>query len=112
MKFIKKLITLLFLLFIFSYLLKNIINYQKKLVFYQTYKMEYEKEKNYNRYLKTEIIKKKSDVEIEKTIRNKLNLLKENEIAIILPSPSPSSPAPTPTLKVNWERWRQVFFSY
>ena len=60
--------------------------------------------------LRTEIVKKKSVDEVEKTIRNKLNLLKENEVAIIIPSPT-KSPRITPTpILANWEKWWKVFF--
>ena len=60
--------------------------------------------------LKTEVVRKKSQEEIEKTIRNDLNLLKNNEVALILPSPTkiPSSISPTPL--PNWRQWWQLFF--
>lgn len=112
MKLIKKTIYFVLIILLFSHLIKNIINYQKSVNFYQAYKTDYEKEKRYNRYLKTEIIKKKSEKEVEKTIRNKLNLLKDGEATIILPSPSPNAPMSTPTIKNNWKRWQEVFFSF
>lgn len=110
MKLFKKTILFFFLLFLFFSLLKNILNYQARLQFYQDYKKEYEKEKNRQRQLQTEILKKKSSIEIEKTIRNKLNLLKEDEVAVLLPSPTLSPAFPTPIPLPNWVKWWQVFF--
>lgn len=111
MAIIKKLFFILLIIFLFSSLVPNVFNYKNKLSFYQQTKKEYEAEKKKQIELKTEIVKKKSADEVEKTIRNKLNLLKENEIAIIIPSPTYAPKiTPTPVL-VNWEKWWKVFFN-
>lgn len=110
MKWLKKLILFFFIFFLFSSLLKNIINYQSKIKFYQDYKKEYEEEKKRHRKLNTEVIRKKSLGELEKTIRDKLNLSKEGEVIIILPSPTPPPPTPTPTPAANWLKWWRLFF--
>lgn len=110
MNFVKKLV----LIFIFSFLCvstyKNIINYQAKRAFYEDYKRRYEEEKKRNITFKTELLKKSDANEMEKTIRNKLNLLKENEVAIILPSPTPAPVIVTPTPLPVWQQWWEVFF--
>ena len=100
MKLIRKIGFVLLLLFLSSSLLRNILDY----------KNDYEKEKKRNIELKTEVVKKKSLTEVEKTIRDKLNLLQPNEIAIILPTPSPSLISVTPTPAPNWQQWWQLFF--
>jgi cell division protein FtsB len=110
MVILKKIFFVLLIIFLFSSLFPNLINYKSKLSFYQQTKDDYEKEKKKQIELKTEIVKKKSVDEVEKTIRNKLNLLKENEVALIIPSPIQSPQAtPTPIL-ANWEQWWRVFF--
>ena len=111
MRYIKKILLLLFILFLFSSLLKNIFNYQNKLQFYQDFKQDYENEKQKNIALKTDVLKKKSMSELEKTIRNKLNLLRPDEVAVSLPSPTPAPVTITPTPLPNYLQWWQVFLS-
>jgi len=109
MKIIKKVFFLIFALFLLSTLFPNIINYQRKLDFYNKIKEKLSKEEKRQTELKTEIIKKKSQSELEKIIRNQLNLSKENEIIIVLPSPNLTS-TPTPTIKLtNWQKWLKIF---
>lgn len=110
MVIIKKLLFYLLLVFLFSSLIPNIINYKNKISFYRQTKENLFDEEKKQIELKTEIVKKKSADEVEKTIRNKLNLLKENELAIIIPSPTKTPQiTPTPVLR-NWEKWWNVFF--
>lgn len=110
MKLIKNIIFLLFLLFLFSSLLKNLFNYKSKLDFYQQFKQNFEKEKKRNIELKTDVVRKKSTEEIEKTIRNDLNLLKDNEVALIIPSPPKIALSVTPTPLPNWQQWWELYF--
>ncbi|OGK40206.1 hypothetical protein A3A74_06890 [Candidatus Roizmanbacteria bacterium RIFCSPLOWO2_01_FULL_35_13] len=110
MKFIRKIVFFLLLLFFFSSLTKNLFDYKSKVSFYQSYLRDYENEKKKNITLKTQLLKKSDFNEVEKTIRNKLNLLKEDEVAIILPQPTPTPIIITPTPLPNWQRWKQVFF--
>jgi|YNPMSStandDraft_1061717.scaffolds.fasta_scaffold88043_1 hypothetical protein len=103
----------IFLLFLFAFLFfsiaKNFFDYQKKIQFYQDFKKLYEKEQYQNRKLKTEIIRKKSLNELEKTIRNKLHLSKIDEVVVlmnpisILSEPPPQKPIP------NWQKWWLIF---
>lgn len=100
---------IIFVFLVFS-LFKNISEFQKNQAFYRSYKQEYEKERDANVRLKTQKLQKSSLREVEKTIRNKLNLLRPHEIALIIPPPSPTpSPAVTPVLPV-WQQWQDVFF--
>ena len=110
MGLIKRIIIILLLLFFFSSLTKTLFDYRKKVAFYEGYRNQYEKEKKLNTKLKTEILKKSAPAEVEKTIRNKLNLLFSDEVAIILPYPTPTIVTPTPTPLPNWQQWWNVFF--
>jgi cell division protein FtsB len=90
-------------------LLKNLFNYKSKLDFFQQFKQDYDKEAKRNIELKTEVVQKKSREEVEKTIRNDLNLLKDNEIALIIPSPTQEPSTITPTPLPNWKLWLELF---
>jgi len=110
MKLIKNIIFLLLLLFLFSSLLRNLFSYKSKLDFYQQFKQEFEKAKKRNTELKTEVVRKKSTEEIEKTIRNDLNLLKDNEVALIIPLPTKMPVSPSPIPLSNWKQWWKLYF--
>jgi hypothetical protein len=100
---------IVFLFLVFS-LIKNFSIFQKNISFYKSFKEDMEAEKTKNTRLKTERLLKTSPREVEKTIRNKLSLLKPDEIAIIIPSPSPiPSPSVAPRLPI-YQRWWNVFF--
>jgi len=110
MKLLKNLFLVFLVVFLSSSLIRNVIDYQKKIDFIQKFKAEVEKEKKKKLTLKTEILKKTDPYELEKTMRDKLNLTRKNEIVVILPLPSPT-PAPiTPTPLPSWQQWWQIFF--
>ena len=71
----------------------------------------WEKTKNDNETLKRELARVQSKDYIERQARDKLNLGKEGEIVVLLPSISPiESPTPTPIDEsANWEKWVRVF---
>ena len=110
MKLIKNIVLLFLLIFLFSSLLRNLFGYKSKLQFYQQFKQNFDREKKRNIELKTEVVRKKSLEEIEKTIRNNLNLLKDNEVALIIPSPTKTPVSVTPTPFSNWKQWWELFF--
>lgn len=110
MKILRKIVFFLLLLFFFSSLTKNLFDYKSKLSFYQSYLKDYEKEKKRNVELKTQLLKKSDPNEIEKTIRNKLNLLKPDEVALMLPQLTPTPVLITPTPLPNYLQWWKVFF--
>lgn len=109
MKALKNIVGIFLVVFLLFSLLKNIFNYKDKIKFYENYKKNFEGEKKKNIELKTEVVKKKSTTEVEKTIRNDLNLLKPNEIAIIIPSPTPRPVTITPMPGENWQQWLELF---
>ena len=110
MKLIKNIVFIFLLLFLFSSLLRNLFGYKSKLQFYQQFKKNFDKETKRNIELKTEVVRKKSIEEIEKTIRNDLNLLKDNEVALIIPSPPKVPTSITPTPLPNWQQWWELYF--
>ncbi|TRZ52081.1 hypothetical protein D4R99_03390 [bacterium] len=110
MKLIKNTILLLLVIFLFSSLLKNLFSYKGKLQFFQQFKQDYDKEAKRNIELKTQVVQKKSQEEVEKTIRNDLNLLKDNEVALIIPSPTKAPSLITPTPLPNWQQWWKLYF--
>jgi len=109
MRFIKKAIIFLLVIFLLFLLTKNFFRYLKNYQFYQNYQENFEKEKKKNTELKTTLLKKNSFYEIEKTIRNKLNLSRPGEVAIIVPSPAITPPPPTPTLPPVYQQWLNLF---
>lgn len=69
---------------------------------------EMEEKKN----LERELAKVQSREFVEKQIREKLNMGKEGEIVVIVPSPAITlQPTPTPIdTSSNLEKWRRIFF--
>lgn len=110
MRFLKGVFLVFLIIFLFSSLIRNVFDYRNKVDFVQKYKTEVEKEKKKKLSLQTEILKKSDPYELEKTIRNKLNLTRPDELSVILPQPSPTPVVITPTPAPNWQQWWQVFF--
>jgi len=109
MTLVKKIFLTIIFIILLSSLIKSITNYQNALKFYQQYKNTFEKEKKKNQMLKTQILKKTSLFEAEKIIRNQLNLIKPDEVLVIIPRPTLSpSPTPTPVLS-NWQKWFYLY---
>lgn len=110
MRLIKNLI-LFFLVFFLSFsLIRTVVDFQKKKQFLQRFQTEVDKEEKKKLELEAEILKKTDQYQLEKTIRNKLNLSQPDEVVIIL-----SPPTPTPTKAIspplsNWKKWWRVFF--
>lgn len=99
----------LFVFLLFS-LIKNLFDYQKNLRFYEGMKQDLREEKKTNITLKTQILRNRDPQELEKTIRNKLNLLKESEMTIIISTPTPAPRAVTPTPPPVYKQWLNLLF--
>jgi cell division protein FtsB len=109
-KLIKKAVIFFFIIFLIYYFSQNILDYKKKFNFYENYKKDYQDELEKNKKLKSEILKNQDYYTIEKNIRQKLNLLRPNEIAIILPQTTPT-PSPAPKIeKPVCQQWIELFF--
>ena len=111
MRLLKNLFLIFLVIFLSSSLIRNIVDYQKKKDFFSKFKALVQKEEKKKLSLKTDILKKSDPYELEKKIRNKLNLTRPDEVSIILPLPT-STPVPiTPTPLPNWQQWWRVFFN-
>ena len=62
--------------------------------------------------LKRKLASVESREYVEKEARDKLNLGKEGEVAVVAPSVSPvAEPTPTPfNTSTNWQKWVRLFF--
>lgn len=107
---VKKALVSFILVFLLVSLIKNISEYNKNSKFYTSNKLALEKEQKRNNILKMEAIKQADPRELEKTIRNNLNYLRPNEIAIIVPTPTSIPVTPTPTPQPVYRQWVNVFF--
>ncbi|MBP7967821.1 septum formation initiator family protein [Candidatus Woesebacteria bacterium] len=107
---LRRIIVLLIASFFIMSLTKNIMEYRKNLAFYQDYKNEYLKEKKHNEELKTEYVKTQDVYEFEKTVRNRLNLHKKNEVVLIVPEATPTIAILPPTPIPNYQQWVDIFF--
>ncbi|MEI6533474.1 MAG: septum formation initiator family protein [Candidatus Roizmanbacteria bacterium] len=110
MRYVKNGIFSFLIIFLLSSLTSNFYEYRKNMTFYEDYKKEYELEQKKNTELHTKIIKNSDKTEIEKTIRDKLNLLRKGEIAIIIPPPSPTPTIFQPTPAPIYQQWINVMF--
>lgn len=91
-------IVLLILTTIFALsLYRSYKNYNSKLVFVKEAENELNKELDRKKELVSEYAKSQDYLEIENTIREKLNLSKPGELVYIINRPSPS-PTPSPTI--------------
>ncbi len=86
------------------------MEYRKNLNFYEGYKTTYEQEQNRNNKLKTLLVKTEDTHEMEKTLRNKLNLTKDKESIVVINVPTPTPMIPTPTPAPNYQQWYKTFF--
>lgn len=103
------LITIFVVMFLGASLTRSIFSYKDKIRFYNELKSEHDKEKALNKKLKSDVSKSSDYFYIERQIREKLNLLQEDETSLIIPEITPS-PTPTPVIeKKTYEMWREVF---
>lgn len=75
-------------------------------------KDRFQKTSDDNQNLKRQLAQVESSDFIEREARNKLNLGREGEIVLIMPSISPlMTPTPVPPdTSPNWQRWMRLFF--
>ena len=93
---ISNIVILSIFVFFFSALTKGFFEYQNSLAYYESQKKQYEQEKKLNNSLKAKYTKYNDPFFIEKTMRENLQLQKDGEFYIIIPSPT-ASPYPLPT---------------
>ena len=108
-KTIRKSVMVIFAFGLIWSLTKNIIDHRQKVKFYESYQTEFDRQKKKQQELKSQIAATKDYYTIEKNIREKLNLLKPDEIALILPPPT-IYPTPTPeVIKPPYRQWLELF---
>ncbi|NCO88887.1 hypothetical protein AUK04_02145 [Candidatus Roizmanbacteria bacterium CG2_30_33_16] len=109
MRFFKQFVYFIIVVFLFYSLTHNFSNYIKNIEYYNKNKENYQKEQKNNITLKTQLRKQQAPSEIEKTIRNQLNLLKPNEVSLIISLPTPTPIIPTPSPVPNYLQWLRIF---
>lgn len=107
---LRRIVIGIIILFLLFSLTKNLFDYQRSAQFYESYKKDYETASKHNLELKTRILKSKDPYELEKTIRNRLNLTRDDEVAILIPEPTRAPITPTPTLAPPYRQWWDTFF--
>lgn len=109
LKILKKVAFFIVSVILIYSLTQRIFSYQKKIEFFQDYKSDLEAEREKNKKLKSQVLRRQDYYTVEKDIRQKLNLLKPDEIAILLPRSTPS-PTPTPEIiKPPAIQWWELF---
>ncbi len=109
MQLVRSVLVVVFFLFLLFALSKNIVDYRRNIKLHETLKKEYEDKKKDNIKLKTNVLRYNDPDELEKTIRNKLNMVKEDEVAVIIAKPSPVPFAPSPTPQQPYKQWFSFF---
>ncbi|OGK19918.1 hypothetical protein A3C23_04420 [Candidatus Roizmanbacteria bacterium RIFCSPHIGHO2_02_FULL_37_13b] len=100
---------LIIALFMVYSLLRTIYDYRSKFQFAEVYKKEYEAEKQKNSKLKSDIVKSKDLYQVERNIREQLNLAKPGEMVVIVPKVTPIlTPSPTPIIPA-YKQWLELF---
>ncbi len=110
MNIFSKILLLAVILFFVWLLTRNIFEVQKNYRFYNSLQQEYEDTKQQHTKLKTGLLIASDSAELEKTIRNRLNLAKDGEYVVILPSPTPAQIIPTPTMAPIYQQWWSRYF--
>ena len=106
----RKTVFFIVLIFLVVSLIRNVADYQHNLSFYDQTKNNFDKAVSENKELKVHKQADSSPFEVEKNLRNKQNLLRENEIIVIIPSPSPiPTPFAQPT-EPPYRQWIRLFF--
>lgn len=78
-------------------LVRNSTTLMNNMPFYNQLKAEYEREQMRNNELKLSSAKARNPLELEKLLRNKLGLVKDNEQIVVIPKNRPShTPSPSP----------------
>ena len=106
----RKIVFFIVLFFLVISLIRNVADYQRNISFYDQIKTNFEEAQLENKELKVHKQAGSSPFEVEKNLRNKQNLLRANEIIIIVPSPSS---IPTPIVRPSdypYKQWMRLFF--
>lgn len=106
----RKIVFFIVLFFLVVSLIRNVTDYQRNMSFYDQTKNNFYKALRKNKELKVHKQASSSPFEVEKNLRNKQNLLRKNEIIVIIPPPQLT---PTPIIKPTeapYRQWMRLFF--
>lgn len=107
----KELFLVVVALFLLVNLIKSWAKLSDRLTLIKETKLKVTEEQEKKKDLERELAKTESSAFIEKQAREKLNMGKEGELTILLPTPVIST-APTPVQvdeSSNWEKWVKLF---
>lgn len=106
----RKILFIIVLFFLIVSLIRNVGDYNKNLTFYDETKVNFQAAQEKNKALVIRKRSNSSDFEIEKNLRDKQSLVRDNEYMIIIPSPSPTPlPYRGPT-EAPFRQWVRLFF--
>ena len=99
------------LLILFINLIKSWVKLNERLDFIKNAKIKLVKEQKKQIDLKREFARSQTSEFVEKQARDKLNLSRDGELIILLPTPVLTlSPTPTPIdTAANWQKWVRIF---
>lgn len=110
MTIVKNIFFGLLTLFFLVTVTRNFFEYQRNLEFYNGFKTEYDEVKAQNDWLQAQFVKQNDPDEVEKTIRNQLNMVKDGETVVLMEQPSPTPIQISPTEIPNYTKWYRTFF--
>ena len=109
---LKEILLIIIVLSLFINLIKSWIKLGERLEIIKESKIKVIEEQKKQEDLERKLAQAASREFIEKQAREKLNMAKEGELIILLPSPVLSaSPTPEPSdTSANWQKWMRLFW--
>ena len=108
----KDLLIVLVILILFINLVKSWVKLNERLRFLKESRLSLVEEQKKKENLERELARSQTSEFIERQAREKLNMGRDGEITILLPTPAISE-SPTPTsidTSANWEKWVRLFW--
>lgn len=109
---LKEIILLVIVLLLFGSLIRSWTNLAERQKIIKEAKIKLAEEQKEQDNLKRELVRSESTGFIEEQAREKLNMSREGELIILLPTPM-ISPSPTPSpvnTSANWQKWVRLFW--
>ena len=106
----RKILFVIVLLFLVISFIRIAMDYQRNISFYDQTKNNYDKALLENKELKVHKQAGSSPFEVEKSLRNRQNLLRKDEIIVIIPPPSPIPTISVLPSEYPIRQWIRLFF--